>query len=91
MSTHPYWAYEAVPGSLSEEREKKALAEGRRAFALDMATRWGDTDEGILQRAAKFEAYLKGEPAEDVNGAPLEPVPYEPWEENTGPADRGAL
>lgn len=91
MSTHPYWAYEAVPGSLSEEREKKALAEGRRVFALQQARQWDDTPEGAIAAARLFERYLEGEPVEDVNGAPLEPVPCEPWEENTGPADRGAL
>lgn len=50
--TEAYWAYEAAPGS---------IAEGRRAFALEQAAQWDDTDEGIVGRALKFEAYLKGE------------------------------
>lgn len=91
MSIHPYWAYEAVPGSLTEDREKKALAEGRRAYALDLATRRSGGVEYQLERAAKFEAYLKGEAVEDVNGAPLVPVEPAPWEANIGPEDRGAL
>jgi hypothetical protein len=85
VSTHPYWAYEAVPGSLTAEREKKALAEGRRAFALELAVQRPSVAEDDVDRARRFEAYLAGEPVEDVNGAPLD------WERNTGPADRGAL
>ena len=61
MSDHPYWAYAAVPGTLNADQEQAALAEGRRAFALDLATRESDTDEGHLNRAVKFEAYLRGD------------------------------
>lgn len=91
MSTHPYWAYEAVPGSLTEDREKKALAEGRRAFALQCASQWDDTAEGTVATAKLYEAYLKGEAVEDVNAALLTPVEPVPWEANVGPEDRGAL
>lgn len=71
MSEHPYWAYKAVPGSLNEEQEKQAVDEGRRAFALEKAVQWDDTNEGVMVRARLFEQYLKGEAVEDSNGAPL--------------------
>jgi hypothetical protein len=66
VTDHPYWAYAAVPGTLSTEREEAALAEGRRAFALEVACRWDDTDEGHLATARLFEEYLKG--GADVGG-----------------------
>lgn len=71
MESFPYWAYAAVPGTLGAEDEGKALDEGRRAFALELATRTEGVDEGYLARARKFEAYLKGDAVEDANGAPL--------------------
>lgn len=67
MGNHPYWAYVVVSGVLDVETEEKALAEGRRLAALELATRESDTDEGHLNRAVRFEAYLKGE-------APVTPV-----------------
>lgn len=60
VSTHPYWAYKAVPGSLDEEQEREAVDEGRRAFALERATQWDDTVDGQLEAARRFEEYLKG-------------------------------
>jgi len=54
--THHYWAY----GPDSGVPVVDALEEGRRHAALELATRFDDTDEGVLERAAKFEAYLKG-------------------------------
>lgn len=69
MSTmHPYWSYGPDHGLPPVD----ALAEGRRALALDLALRWEGTDEATVQRAAKYEAFLKGESVEDANGAPLD-------------------
>ena len=61
-NVHPYWSYAAVPGSLTSDQEKEALDEGRRAFALDVATRgsYYATEVEVLMRAKVFEAYLKG-------------------------------
>lgn len=61
--THGYWAYAAVPGTLDGEDERAAVDEGRRAFALDMATRgsYFCTEEEAIIRAKAFEAYLKGD------------------------------
>lgn len=61
MSTHPYWSYEAIPGGITEEAERAAVDEGRRAFVLELAVSDTDVDAVILARAKKFEAYLKGE------------------------------
>ena len=72
MAEHHYWAYAAVPGTLTSYEEQAAVDEGRRERALDLATRYDDTDGGYLARARKFEAYLKGDAVEDVNGAPLD-------------------
>ncbi len=66
-NVHTYWSYGPEGGVPVID----ALAEGRRAFALDLATRQDDTDDGHLARARKFEEYLKGLPVTDVNGAPL--------------------
>lgn len=68
MSTHPYWAYKAVPGTLDADSEKEALDEGRRAFALERATQWDDTPEGTVAAARAYEAYLKGESADAPDG-----------------------
>lgn len=68
---HPYWAYGPDHGTPMID----ALAEGRRATALQKAIEASfhqETGEEILHRAAKFEAFLKGEPVEDANGAPLD-------------------
>lgn len=56
---HPYWSYGPDNGQPIVE----ALNEGRRAAALDMATRrlFVDTTEEALARAVQFEAYLKGD------------------------------
>jgi len=61
MTDHPYWAYKAVPGSLNEEQETEALDEGRRAFALELATRRSGGLKYQLARAVEFEAYLRGD------------------------------
>jgi hypothetical protein len=63
--THGYWAYAAVPGTLDADAEQAAVDEGRRAFALDMATRgsYFSTEDEAIVRARTFEAYLKGESA----------------------------
>ena len=55
--THPYWSY----GLAVARPVIDALAEGRRQVALTLAVQWDDTDEGLIERAVKFEAYLKGE------------------------------
>lgn len=67
MSDHPYWVYGPDHGVPVVD----AMAEGRRAFALEKAVQWDDTNEGVLARARLFEQYLKGGVAEDSNGAPL--------------------
>ncbi len=70
-NTHPYWAYAAVPDTITTGQEQAALEEGRRERALDLATRYDDTDdETYLARARRFEAYLKGDVVE--GGAPLD-------------------
>lgn len=71
--THGYWAYAAVPGMLDTDAEHAAIDEGRRAFALDMATRgsYYALEEEVIARARQFEAYLKGDAVEDANGATL--------------------
>jgi hypothetical protein len=61
VSDHPYWAYVPIPNTIDEEAVKDSVDEGRRAFALDLATRESDTDDGHLNRAVKFEAYLRGD------------------------------
>jgi hypothetical protein len=68
---HPYWAYGPDHGTPMID----ALAEGRRAYALQKAIESQGIDEpagSILPRAKDFERFLKGEPAEDTNGAPLD-------------------
>ncbi len=65
MSDHPYWVYAPDHGTPPVD----ALAEGRRAFALECAAREGGTDEAVLTRARKFEQFLAGHLVEDVNGA----------------------
>lgn len=57
MSGHPYWSYGPDGGQPVVE----ALDEGRRAFALEQAVLLGETLEGTLEAAEKFEQYLKGE------------------------------
>lgn len=58
-----YWSYKAIPGMENEEQQRGAVEEGRRAKALELATAGNYTwsSEEALIRAAKFEAYLKGE------------------------------
>lgn len=49
---------------LTSEQERGALDEGRRAFALDVATRGSYYEhdvETLIERAEKFEAYLRGD------------------------------
>lgn len=56
MTYHPYWSYGPDHGTPMID----ALDEGRRALALELATRTEDTDDGYLARARRFEAYLAG-------------------------------
>lgn len=69
MSTHPYWSFapDAAEGGPGPESFNRAVEEGRRAFALELAaqslaTAVGATiDDDCVNRAKCFEAYLKGE------------------------------
>lgn len=70
-SSHPYWAY-APDASLpipDPIEMVKAVEEGRRAFALEMAVKSLENATGLvsgldyLNRAKVFEAYLKGDSA----------------------------
>ena len=68
MSVHPYWSYgpdtHGVP--CPPEEFAKALDEGRRAFALELAVKSLENATGLIgspdytDRARFFEAYLKG-------------------------------
>lgn len=62
MESYPYWAYAAIPGTLTEDKEQEALDEGRRAFALELVTRetYYPTTGEAIDRAVAFEAYLRG-------------------------------
>lgn len=71
MSSHPYWAY-APDASLpipDPIETAKAVEEGRRAFALEMAVKsFAPVDEStgpgdILSLADTFVDYLKGDSA----------------------------
>jgi hypothetical protein len=68
VSTHPYWAYEAVPGTIDQEVAEKAVAEGRRAFALELAVSIAHLQADRTALARRFEEYLKGEPVEGNSG-----------------------
>lgn len=71
MSSHPYWAYgpdsHGVPAPAEEYA--KAVEEGRRAFALELAVRSLEIDTDLISasdylvRANAFVAYLKGDNA----------------------------
>lgn len=71
MSVHPYWSYgpDTHGQPCPPEEFAKALDEGRRAFALELAVKSleGTTDLisslEALGRAKDFEGYLKGEGA----------------------------
>ena len=58
-NSHPYWAYGGDHGQAVAE----AIDEGRRAAALELAVAgsFTFTDEEAVDRALKFEAFLKGE------------------------------
>ena len=71
MSSHPYWAY-APDASLpipDPIETAKAVEEGRRAFALEMAVKSLGNATGLISgldytgRAKFFEDYLKGDSA----------------------------
>jgi hypothetical protein len=69
MSSHPYWSYgpDAHGGPCPPEEYAKAIDEGRRAFALELAVKsfapvGESTGPGdILSLADTFEDYLKGD------------------------------
>ena len=70
MSHHPYWAYgpDASGSPGDPEEYAKAIDEGRRMAALELAVKSFQGDLGavgrdILNRANTFEGYLKGEDA----------------------------
>lgn len=68
MADHPYWVY--MPDTTRDPRDPeevaKAVNEGRRLAALDLAVRSlenavGTTGLDYTNRAEFFEQYLKGE------------------------------
>lgn len=62
MTEHPYWAYGPDHGVPMID----ALAEGRRAYALELAFRATPSSAStslIIARAVEFERYLEGEGA----------------------------
>ena len=69
MADHPYWAYmpDTTPDPRDPEEVAKAVNEGRRLAALDLAVRSLATVTGRISglnytnRAEIFEQYLKGE------------------------------
>ena len=70
MSVHPYWSYgpDTHGAPCPPEEFAKAVNEGRRAFALELAVKSFQGDLGavgrdILNRANTFEGYLKGDNA----------------------------
>ncbi len=71
MSSHPYWAYapDASRSIPDPDETAKAVEEGRRAFALEMAVKsFAPVDEStgpgdILSLADTFVVYLKGDSA----------------------------
>lgn len=71
MSVHPYWSYgpDTHGQPCPPEEFAKALDEGRRAFALELAVKsFAPVDEStgsgdILSLANTFEGYLKGDSA----------------------------
>lgn len=70
-STHPYWAYgpDASGSPVDPDEFAKAVDEGRRAFALELAVKsFAPVDEStgpgdILSLADTFVDYLKGDSA----------------------------
>lgn len=71
MSSHPYWAYAPDASSPIPDpiETAKAVEEGRRAFALELAVRSLEIDTDLISasdylvRANAFVAYLKGDNA----------------------------
>lgn len=68
MSVHPYWSYgpDTHGQPCPPEEFAKALDEGRRAFALELAVKSLENAAGLISgldcinRAKVFEQYLKG-------------------------------
>lgn len=69
MADHPYWAYmpDTTPDPRDTEEVAKAVNEGRRLAALDLAVRSLENAVGAISgldytnRAEFFERYLKGD------------------------------
>lgn len=71
MSNHPYWVYgpDASGNPQDPEELVKAVEEGRRAFALELAVKSLENATGLISgldftgRAEFFVDYLKGDSA----------------------------